>query len=585
MATSNKSNAQIEKDRTEQIMRVVAERAGYYRENLDKFCYDYLGITNLKWFQKILLWAMDKHDNTLLIACRGLGKTYICALFAVCRAILYPGEQILCVSATFKQSKNLILKITDDFMLKSPLLRSEILKYSTGQNDCYIQFKSGSIIKAITATESSRGFRSHVILVDESRLIPSSVVSSILRPMNATPRQPGYMSKPEYAHLAEMPKEVYLTSAWYSMSELFEQAKSYAANMLDSNLSFFVADLPYQISIREGLLMPQQILNEMMESNFQDIIFMMEREGKFYGSSADALFDYKVLNERRVLQDCLFPLEYYRVNSIKIPEKKKDEIRILSVDIALMGSKKRDNDATCLTIHSAMPTSSNDYIDNIVYVESQEGLLAEDLGLLILREFYQYDCDYIAIDGSGVGQPIVDYLIYSDRYDPLYNTTYPCLNCANNSEISDRCKVKNAPKVIYVIKANAKSNNDMYLALRAGFQNGYINMLMSDINIEEYLSKIRGYGKLSSNQKALMILPYLQTTLMINELINLQCDSSGVMIKVKERTGMRKDRVSSCMYGYAVCQILSAKRKPKQQSPTDTSKLFSIRPPKKVTRF
>ena len=560
MALSKKTNAQIEQDRTNQIMNIVAERAGFYRENLDIFCKEYLQITNLKWFQKILLWAMDKHDNTLLLACRGLGKTYICALFAVCRAILYPGEQILSVSATFKQSKNLIQKITDDFMLKSPLLRSEILKYSTGQNDCYIQFKSGSIIKAITATESSRGFRSHIILVDESRLIPSTVVSSILRPMNATPRQPGYMSNPKYSDLAEMPKEVYLTSAWYSMSELYEQAKSYAANMLDPNLSYFV------------------------ESTFSDIIFMMEREGKFYGSAADALFDYKILNERRILQDCLFPLEYYRVNSVKIPEKKKDEIRILSIDIALMGSKKHDNDATCITIHSAVPTSSNDYIDNIIYVESQEGLLAEDLGLLILREFYQYDCDYIAIDGSGVGQPIVDYLIYSDRYDPVYNVTYPCLNCINNTEISDRCKVKTAKKVIYVIKANAKSNNDMYLALRAGFQNGYINMLLSDINIEEHLVKIRGYSKLSAQQKALLLLPYLQTTFMINELINLQCDSSGVLIKVKERAGMRKDRVSSCMYGYTVCQMLAAKRKPKNSIsssnlvdmlPIQTAKTFS----------
>ena len=470
-------------------------------------------------------------------------------------------------------------------MLNSPLLRSEILKYSTGQNDCYIQFKSGSMIKAITATESSRGFRSHIILVDESRLIPPNVVSSILRPMNATPRQPGFMKNPKYSYLAEMPKEVYLTSAWYSMSDLYSQAKSYAANMLDPNLSYFIADLPYQISIREGLLMRQQILNEMTEATFSDIIFMMEREGKFYGSAADALFDYKVLNERRILQDCLFPLEYYRVNSIKIPEKKKDEIRILSVDIALMGSKKRDNDATCITIHSAMPTSSNDYIDNIVYVESQEGLLAEDLGLLILREFYQYDCDYIAIDGSGVGQPIVDYLIYSDRYDPVYNITYPCLNCANNPEISERCKVKTAKKVIYVIKANAKSNNDMYLALRAGFQNGYINLLMSDINIDEHLSKIRGYGKLSANQKALMTLPYLQTTLMINELINLQCDSSGVMIKVKERTGMRKDRVSSCMYGYAVCQILSAKNKPKNNNTNDLVSRLPIRQGKRFSMF
>lgn len=582
MAVNNKSNSQIEQDRTNQIMQIVAKRAGYYRENLDKFCFDYLQITNLKWFQKILLWAMDKHDNTLLLACRGLGKTYICALFAVCRAILYPGQQIISVSATFKQAKNLIEKITNDFMLKSPLLRSEILKYSTSQNDCYIQFKSGSFIKAITATESSRGFRSHIILVDESRLIPPNVVSSILRPMNAVPRQPGYMSKPEYSNLAEMPKEIYLTSAWYSMSDLYTQAKSYAANMLDQNLSFFVVDLPYQISIREGLLMRQQILNEMTEATFSDIIFMMEREGKFYGSAADALFNYKVLNERRILTECLYPLEYYRTNSIKIPEKQKGELRILSVDIALMGSKKHDNDATCITIHSAIPTTSNDYVDNIVYVESQEGLLAEDLGLLILREFYQYDCDYIAIDGSGVGQPIVDFLIYSDRYDPLYNTTYSCLNIANNPEIADRCKVKSAPKVIYVIKANAKTNNDMYLALRAGFQNGYINMLLSEMNIEDHLSKTRGYSKLSDKQKALMILPYLQTTLMINELINLQSDTSGMTIKVKERSGMRKDRVSSCLYGYYVCQLLSSKLKPKNTIETDMMKYLPI---KRANRF
>lgn len=584
MSAKKMTNAEIEQDKTSKIMKIVAERAGYYRKNLDKFCEDYLGITNLKWFQKILLWAFDTHDNSIFLACRGMGKTYICALFAVCRAILYPGEQILSVSCTFKQAKNLILKITDDFMLKSPLLRSEIEKWSTGQNDCYIQFKSGSIIKAITATESSRGFRSHILLIDESRLIPLSTVASILRPMNATPRQPGYMSKPEYAHLAEMPKEVYLTSAWYAMSELFEQAKSYTANMLDPNMSFFICDLPYQLSIREGLLMRQQILNEMMESTFQDIIFMMEREGKFYGSAADALFNYKVLNERRILKDAIYPLELYRQTNFKIPEKQKNEIRVLSVDIALMGSKKHDNDATCITLHSGLPTPSNDYVDNVVYIESHEGLLAEDLGLLILREFNQFECDYISIDASGVGQPIVDYLMSSDRFDPLYNVTYSALNCMNNPEIADRCKVKTAPKVIYAIKASAKTNNDMYLSLRAAYQNGMLNMLFDDTTIEDYLSSVRGYGKLTDNQKILMMMPYIQTSLLINELINLQYENSGAFIKVKERSGMRKDRVSSCMYGWTLIQDLSKNLKPKSASDDIMSQLI-IRPAKKVGHF
>lgn len=508
-------------------------------------------------------------------------KTYICALFAVCRAILYPGEQILSVSATFKQAKNLIQKITDDFMLNSPLLRSEILKYSISQNDCYIQFKSGSIIKAITATESSRGYRSQVILVDESRLISPKIVSSILRPMNATPRQPGYLKKAEYSHLAEMPKEIYLTSSWYAMSDLYSQAQSYAANMLDPKLSYFIADLPYQVSIREGLLMRQQIMNEMTESTFSDIIFMMEREGKFYGSAADALYNYKTLNERRILTDCLFPLEYYIENQVKIPSKKKDEIRILSVDIALMASKKHDNDATCITIHSAIPTFSGEHVDNVVFVESHEGLLSEDLGLMILRYFNHYDCDYIAIDATGVGQPIVDYLMYADRYDALYSTTYSSVNCINNSEISDRCKNKNAPKVIYAIKANNNFNKDIYLSLRNGFQSGYVNMLISDIDIETHLSNnIKGYSKLNDRQKTLLTVPFFQTTFMVNELINLQNDTTSGTFKVKERSGMRKDRVSSLLYGYWVCQQLSYKTKKKTTSTNNIIANLPFRKPK-----
>lgn len=151
----------------------------------------------------------------------------------------------------------------------------------------------------------------------------------------------------------------------------------------------------------------------------------------------------------------------------------------------------------------------------------------------------------------------------ADRYDPLYNETYGALNVMNNPDLEDRCKVKNAPKVVYAIKANARSNNDMTLALRAGFQNGYINLLVSDTNIEEKLSKIRGYGKLSDVQQARMKMPYIQTTLLINELINLTHDTSNGLIKVKEKSGMRKDRYSSLQYGYALLQELSKGLKPK----------------------
>lgn len=574
MAKVNKSDNEIRQDKTKHIMNIIAKRCSYYRANPQRFCEEFLNIS-LKLFQKIIIWMMMHYDAFYFVAARGIGKTYIVAIYAVCRCILYPGSKIVCCSYTFKQGKEIILKITDDFMQKSPLLRNEILKVSTGQNDCFVYFKNGSWIRVVVAGESSRGARSNVLIIDESRLVPQKIVDTILRPMNAAPRQPGYLRKPEYAHLSEMNKEFYLSSAFYSASEMYEKVKAYTANMLDPSLSYMVCDLPYMLSIKEGLLMRQQIINEMSEATFSDITFLMEREGVFYGSADNALFDYKTLESRRIIGDCLFSLDHYRLTKAKIPEKKNEEIRILSLDIALLASKKHNNDASAFIIHSGIPTSSNDYIDNIINIDTCEGLTTEELGLETMRRFYQYDCDYLAIDANGVGQAVLDYIMGADRYDPVFNETYGALNVMNNPDLEDRCKVKNAPKVIYAIKASARTNNDMTLALRAGFQNGYINLLISDTNIEEKLSKIRGYGTLSEIQQASMKMPYIQTTLLINELINLTHDTNNGLVKVKEKTGMRKDRYSSLQYGYALLQELSKGLKPKTNTNDLLNKLAS----------
>ena len=158
-------------------------------------------------------------------------------------------------------------------------------------------FKNGSWIRVYVATESSRGARSNCIIVDESRLIPQKIIDTIFRPMNSSPRQPGYLRKPEYYHLQEMNKEMHLSSAWYAQSELFEKVKSYAANMLNPNYKYFACDLPYQISIREGLLMKEQIQNEMSESTFNEVTFTMEREGLFWGAADDSLFKLEDINK------------------------------------------------------------------------------------------------------------------------------------------------------------------------------------------------------------------------------------------------------------------------------------------------
>ena len=202
-----------------------------------------------------------------------------------------------------------------------------------------------------------------------------------------------------------------------------------------------------------------------------------------------------------------------------------------------------------------------------------------------MRYFYQYDMDYLGLDCSGIGQAILDFCM-QDRYDPLYGCTYKAMTVINNDDLASRCKVKDANKCVYAIKASAKQNNDMCLALRAALQNGYINLLMNETDMEDRWSKvIKGYNKLSDNMKIQLKLPYYQTSALIEELINLDHDVVNGLIKVKEKSGMRKDRYSSLEHNYYVVDQIRLKQKKRTQSPSDITKLFSVRAPKKVTRF
>lgn len=168
----------------------------------------------------------------------------------------------------------------------------------------------------------------------------------------------------------------------------------------------------------------------------------------------------------------------------------------------------------------------------------------------------------------------------TDRYDPMYGQTYGALSCCNNSEMAERCKVKGAPKVIWSVKANAQNNSSMIMSLRSGLQNGYINLLKDEESIEPKLfSIIKHYNKMNMDEQMKVKLPYIQTSLLINEMINLEHEINGNLIKVHEKSGMRKDRYSSLMYGYWVIQELSKKLKPKHEETNKLSSKFQIKVP------
>jgi hypothetical protein len=579
---AKKTDKEIANDKVERMMNGVGIWCSYYRANPHRFCEDYLNI-HLKLFQKILIFLMNWSNYFMYIASRGQGKTFLTAIFCTVRCILYPDTKICVCSGNRGQAIEVLEKITTILMPNSANLRLEIEASNTKGQDAYIAFRNGSRIKVVTANQGARHNRSNCIVVDEFRMVDLDIINTVVRKFNTAPRSPKYLDKPEYAHLAERNKELYLSSAWFKGHWSFEKLKAFATNLVDDTKKYFCCGLPYELAIKENLLSREQVEDEMSESDFDELSFKMEMECEWFGDDENALFSYDDLSRNRKLKVPVYPPKIAGLmadKNLKIPPLAKNEERILSLDVALLASTKHNNDAASIFINSALPNKDNRYVGNIIYTENHEGLHSEDLALIVRRLFEQYHCTQLVIDCRGVGISVYDNLC-RDIYDNELATTYRALSCCNDSVFADRCLDKSAPKVIWAINATAQLNNDMALALREAFKQNRINLLVSEFDAEEILCGFRGYNSLTSQEKVSLQMPYIHTSLLINELINLQTETKGVNIKVKEKSGMRKDRFSSLEYNWWVClQLEQALQKRIINEESGVTDFFLCRPAK-----
>lgn len=576
-----KTQTEIEKDKQQKIMETVAWRAGYYRNNPHRYVIDVLGLS-LKWFQQILLWCMMHYNFVMYLAARGQGKTYLTALFCCVRCILFPGTKIVVSSGTLKQANEVLLKIQDDFMKQSSILRSEIEKCNIGQNDASIYFKNGSWIKTRTSSENSRSARANCIVVDEFRMVDETVINTVLRKFLTSPRQPKYLQKPEYAHMQERNKEIYMSSAYFKSSWAYRKAQSYTLNFFDDTKKYFICGLPYQVSVREGLLSRSQLEDEMSEADYNELVQQMEMECLWFGDTDGSLFKFDELTARRRLRKAFPPLSFCN-DKITIPKLTATGKRILSIDVALMQStKKKKNDASAIFINDLIQVNDTAYQSNFVYGETFEGLKTDELGMIVMKYFYEYQCTDLVLDTNGIGLGVYDF-ITKDQICQENGKRYQAMTCINDKDMAERCKVRDANKVVWSVKANANFNNEICVLLRNGIQNGKINFLIPEQDADNSLKETyKGYFKMSPTEQAKLKMSYIQTTFAVYELIKLDHEVKNGNIKVKEVEGMRKDRYSSIAYSYWCACQLELKLKPKTQ---DTQSLVSKLPIRQGKRF
>ena len=145
-------------DSSQNLLEGIGEYwGGFYLANPHRFAIDYFGFP-LHIFQQILIYFMFKSDQFCFIASRGLGKTYLVAVFSCLICVLKPGTRVVVAAKRKKQAQKIITdKIIGELYKNSEALQKEIKTININSKEVSLVFWNGSRIEAIVSSQDARG--------------------------------------------------------------------------------------------------------------------------------------------------------------------------------------------------------------------------------------------------------------------------------------------------------------------------------------------------------------------------------------------------------------------------------------------
>lgn len=547
-----------EKDRTEKWQDNIIDWTTYYRRNIHRFVQHYFGV-QLYWYQILWIYFMSISESFVSIASRASAKSWLIALFALAKAVLYPNSEIVIVAATQKQAGIIFGKI--DMLRRDHVnIAREIKDFSNTTNNRVCILHNSSKLKVVAANESGRGERATCTIGEEFRIMDKQKYDSIVKPF-AYARQAPYLKNPKYSHLIEEPTEILISSAYHKALWWYEETITKIKMMLNGEQVGFIA-FDYLLAIKHGIKTKKQILRE--KTTMDEITFMEEYENIPYGESGNAFYKFDMFKKNRTIKKAFYPL----LNDIENTKKKgksmkrvDGEIRIVSIDIATR--KNEENDNTIISCIRGIPTARG-YKRETVYMESHHGEHTKIQALRIKQIFYDFEADYIVLDLQQAGITVFERLgeVTKDEergveYDAFTVFKHKSLDKKLIDELEEKTLSTMAKPVIFPISATAKLNNDIALDFRDKLKTNMCSFLIGSSEADDYLERHnKEFSDEDIQTKRYLINPYIETDLLINESINLEQSIQNGYIKLSTSGTARKDRYTSVSYGNYFISLL-----------------------------
>ena len=119
---------------------------------------------------------------------------------------------------------------------------------------------------------------------------------------------------------------------------------------------------------------------------------------------------------------------------------------------------------------------------------------------------------------------------------------------------------------MYIMKANQVLNSEMYAYCQSEINAGRVIFLIDEATAKNKLMSQAQGRKMSQNARADYLLPFVQTSILKDQMLNLVHENDGAHIILKQSSKkIKKDKFSALIYGLYYCKLQEDSRHKKRK--------------------
>lgn len=251
-------------------------------------------------------------------------------------------------------------------------------------------------------------------------------------------------------------------------------------------------------------------------------------------------------------------------------KKAKTCYYVLGVDVGRIGC------TTEVCVFKVSPQPMGTSIKSLVNIYTYEAKDFEEQSIALKKLYYKYKARSIAIDANGLGVGLVDFLTKS-QVDPETGDVLPPFGVEGGTteNVTDLYKdIKGAgveANALFLIKANANLNSEAYSYAHTQLSSSKIKFLIDEAQAKTKLMTTKAGQAMTSEQRNEYLRPYVLTSSLKGQMLNLAEENQGVNIVLKQVShSIPKDKFSAFIYGlYYIKQEEDRQKKKRRRSMSD----------------